>query len=94
MNIKDNRSHSAAELKTQAEKKVRQKMIPPMEDLTALPPEKILQLFYDLEIHQIELEMQNNELRRSQEELQASQKRYFDLFDLAPVGIALSMKKD
>ena len=38
------------------------------------------------EIYQIELEEQNAELRRTQEELAASRERYFELFDLAPVG--------
>ena len=40
----------------------------------------------ELRSYQIELEMQNEELRRSQNELDAIQKRYFDLYDLAPVG--------
>ncbi|HWR97225.1 MAG TPA: PAS domain-containing sensor histidine kinase [Candidatus Methanoperedens sp.] len=37
-------------------------------------------------MHQIELELQNEELHRAQEELEASRARYFDLYDLAPVG--------
>ena len=40
----------------------------------------------DLRIHQIELEMQNDELRRTQVSLEAARMRYFDLYDLAPVG--------
>ena len=43
-------------------------------------------LVHDLEVHQVELEMQNDELRRSQEELEAAKERYFELYDLAPVG--------
>ena len=49
-------------------------------------PEKIKQLLYELRVHQIQLEMQNEELRSSQEALDSVQTRYFDLYDLAPVG--------
>jgi PAS domain-containing protein len=46
-------------------------------------PQRLIQ---ELQIHQIELEMQNEELRRATGELEVLQARYFDLYDLAPVG--------
>jgi len=49
-------------------------------------PEDTSQTLHELRVHQIELEMQNEELRRSEAELDAARARYFDLYDLAPVG--------
>ncbi len=41
---------------------------------------------HDLQVHQIELEMQNEALRMTEAELAHEHQRYFDLYDLAPVG--------
>ncbi len=54
-------------------------------DITYSDPD-LLRIHQELEIHQIELEMQNEELRAAQVEIQAGLKRYTDLFDFAPVG--------
>jgi PAS domain S-box-containing protein len=43
-------------------------------------------LAHELSVHEIELEMQNEELRNSQRELEAAREKYFDLYDLAPVA--------
>src|SRR5476649_1368248 len=43
-------------------------------------------LLHELQVHQIELEMQNSELRRARDEREASLENYTDLYDFAPVG--------
>jgi formate hydrogenlyase transcriptional activator len=54
--------------------------------LTTLTREAMQALVHQLEIHQIELEMQNEELRRARAELEVSRNNYAELYDFAPVG--------
>lgn len=58
----------------------------PIKAQEQLSTDELRRLTYDLQVHQLELEMQNEELRRSQAELEAARARYFELYDLAPVG--------
>lgn len=56
-------------------------------------PEETRRMLHELRVHQLELEMQNEELRRAHEALERIQERYFELYDLAPVGyVTLSDK--
>ena len=52
----------------------------------ALTRDQLLQSLHELRVHQIELEMQNEELRRIQLQRDDQLAIYFDLYDLAPVG--------
>ena len=44
------------------------------------------EMLHELRVHQIELEMQNEEMRESQVAMDIMRTRYFDLYDLAPIG--------
>lgn len=93
MTSKGNLPDSAAELRKRAEEKARQNAAQAPEDLLALSPEESRRMLHELRVYQIELEMQNEELRRAQAELEASRARYFDLYELAPVGYCTLSEK-
>ncbi|MEI6809767.1 MAG: ATP-binding protein [bacterium] len=76
-------SESAQALRLRAEEQYR---LDEAEALQAPTHEEPQIRFHELRVHQIELEMQNEELRNKQQELDVVQARYFDLYDLAPVG--------
>ena len=50
------------------------------------PPRTKKDALHALEVQQIELEMQNDELRRAQSVIEESRERYVDFYDFAPVG--------
>ena len=79
-------SHSKVSLRRKAEAQFREREDLSQEKIAALSHEEMGTILHELRVHQIELEMQNEELRRSEEDLDASRARYFDLYDLAPVG--------
>ena len=55
-------------------------------DVAATPVKDAQKLVHELQVHQIELGMQNEELRRTQVELEAARDRYMDLYDFSPAG--------
>jgi PAS domain S-box-containing protein len=55
-------------------------------DITSLSADDISKLIHELQAHQVEVKMQNEELRRIHQELKEAKDKYSDLYDFAPVG--------
>ncbi len=82
---RDNGTPELARLRRRAEALTRRQ--PAGErDLSGLTTDETQRLVHDLDVHRIELEMQNDELRHTQAALEAARDRYSELFDLAPTG--------
>ena len=79
----------ANDLRTRAEDLLRK----PRREVARMPAEAVQKLVHELQVHQIELEMQNDELRRAQAELEAARDRSAELYDFAPSAY-LTLKAD
>ena len=87
MTGRTNGQTTASSLRQRAEVLARQRDTSEMD--AVLSSDASLALIHELRVHQIELEMQNEELRWTQVQLNNSRKRYFEMYDLAPVGYFL-----
>ena len=73
-------SDDPAELRRRAEARMRDRKIVKKSDFSTR------RLLHELEVHRIELEMQNAELQKTRDELEVSLEKITDLYDFAPVG--------
>ena len=82
MAVDKEHTNCAAELRAKAEGKVAEQTAA---DET-LNDRDVKRLFHELQIHQVELEMQNKVLHLTKLDLEATRDSYFNLYELAPVG--------
>jgi PAS domain S-box-containing protein len=83
--LTDNNIHKidSTELRHQAEERIRKETETEQPLGTEEDPRKLL---HELQVHRVELEMQNEELRQARDNLEAALVRCTDLYDFAPVG--------
>ncbi|MEI6132185.1 MAG: HD domain-containing phosphohydrolase [Bacillota bacterium] len=83
----------ARALRKKAEKLALEKLEFMRNEELDLSVDEMKRLIHELRVHQIELEMQNDELRRTREELDVLRENYFKLYNFAPLGYCNISKK-
>src|ERR1035441_10209424 len=81
MNRKPPPSPDAAKLRRHAEARLRGR--PARDPQAETDPRRLL---HELQVHQVELEVQNAELQEARTRMEARLEKYTDLYDFAPVG--------
>jgi hypothetical protein len=76
--------NSGQELRCRAEERLQARAQTPQSAITN--PQSAQRLVHELEVHQIELEMQNEELEQARAKVDALLAQYTDLYDFAPTG--------
>jgi two-component system, cell cycle sensor histidine kinase and response regulator CckA len=83
MNRKPDLPPAAAELRRCAEERLREQHPEIGAGQTDADTQRLV---HELQVHQIELEMQNDELQKARDEMEVGFERYSDFYDFAPVG--------
>ncbi len=82
MSLDETKNEQLKELRRRAEARLGSLV----DNIASLTPGEIRKIVHELHTHQIELELQNEELRQAQVDLTTANLRYTDLYDFAPVG--------
>ena len=79
-------SLTAKTLRQQAEATLIQSQKKKTNSVEGASASEVAQMIHELQVHQVELEMQNDQLRTGKLEIETSRERYFDLYDMSPLG--------